>query len=205
MLIALALCASPAAAQMTIEKPPDTTPALSTFRSADDGWFDVSSFLDEKYGFLPVAIPITEPAVGYGAAVGLMFISEPLGQAQAGFGRPDIMLVGGLGTENGTWGLLFADVRHWLGDRLQTQVGLTHLSANLDFHGIGQDRLLDRPPAAVQPRADRRGRAGQVPRGRYTPLGRARVRLRLDPHHLRQAQGDARLARLRRESRTRPA
>jgi Outer membrane protein/protective antigen OMA87 len=107
----------------------------------------VSAFLDEKYGFLPVAIPITEPAVGYGAAVGLMFISEPLGQARAaGFGRPDITLLGGLATENGTWGLIAADMRHWLDDRLQTQVGLTHLSANLDFHGIGQDRLLDRHP-----------------------------------------------------------
>jgi len=42
--------------------------------SADDGWLDVSGFLDQAYGFLPVVIPITEPAVGYGAAGGLAFI-----------------------------------------------------------------------------------------------------------------------------------
>jgi outer membrane protein assembly factor BamA len=106
----------------------------------------VSGFLDEKYGFLPVAIPITEPAVGYGAAVGLAFISQPLGEAREGFGRPDITLGGGLGTENGSWGLMLGDVRHWFDDRLETQAGITHLSANLDFHGIGQDALLDKHP-----------------------------------------------------------
>ena len=49
------------------------TNAPSRFRSAEDGWLDVSGFLDEEYGFLPVVLPITEPAVGYGAAGGLMF------------------------------------------------------------------------------------------------------------------------------------
>ena len=146
LIAALTLCASPAAAQMTIEKPSDTTPAPSKFRSADDGWPDVSGFLDEKYGFLPVLIPITEPAVGYGAAVGLAFLSRPLGEARAGFGRPDITIAGGLGTENGSWGVLVGDVRHWLDDRLETQVGFTHMSANLDFHGIGQDARLDDHP-----------------------------------------------------------
>jgi hypothetical protein len=145
--VAIALCGSAVAAQTPTTATMDAPSKPSKLRSPDDGWFDVGSFLDEKYGFLPVAIPITEPAVGYGAAVGVMFISEPLGQArQAGFGRPDITLVGALGTENGTWGVMLADVRHWFNDRLQTQVGLTHLSANLDFHGIGNDRLLDDHP-----------------------------------------------------------
>jgi hypothetical protein len=43
-----------------------------------DGWFDVSGFLDEKYGFLPLIIPITEPAVGYGATGALAFLDQPL-------------------------------------------------------------------------------------------------------------------------------
>ena len=29
---------------------------------------------------------------------------------------------------------------------LETQAGLTHLSANLDFHGIGRDSRLDKDP-----------------------------------------------------------
>jgi hypothetical protein len=146
ILLALVLCPSWAAAQVVSEKSSDTAPAPSKFWSAEDGWFDVSGFLDEKYGFLPIVIPITEPAVGYGAAVALAFLSQPLGEARAGFGRPDITLAGGVGTENGSWGLLVGDVRHWLDDRLETQAGLTHLSANLDFHGIGQDARLDKHP-----------------------------------------------------------
>ena len=53
-----------------------------------------------------MVIPITEPAVGYGAAGGLTFISTPLSEAQAGFGRPNITIVGGLGTES-NWGQAF--------------------------------------------------------------------------------------------------
>jgi hypothetical protein len=106
----------------------------------------VSGFLDKAYGFLPVVIPITEPAVGYGAAGGLAFIDKPLGKAQAGFGRPNITVVGGLATENGTWGVMAGDMRHWMDDRLQTLVGVVKASVNLDFYGIGENNLLNDHP-----------------------------------------------------------
>jgi len=106
----------------------------------------VSGFLDRSYGFLPVVIPITEPAVGYGAAGGLAFIDKPFGKAQAGFGRPNITFVGGLGTENGTWGVMAGDMRHWLDDRLQTLVGVVYASVNLNFYGIGDDSVLKQHP-----------------------------------------------------------
>jgi hypothetical protein len=118
------------------------THELSRFWSPDDGWFDVSGFLDEKYGFLPIVLPITEPAVGYGAAGGMAYISKPLSDAQAGFGRPNITLLGGMGTENGSWGVVAGDVRNWLDDRLQTLVGFVYASVNLDFYGIGENSLL---------------------------------------------------------------
>ena len=113
----------------------------SRFRSPDDGAFDVSGFLDEKYGFLPVLIPITEPAVGFGGALGVMFLDQPLGKATP-FDRPNVSVVGGLATANGTWGAMGGDLRHWLGGRLQTLVGLVTASVNLDFHGIGEDSVL---------------------------------------------------------------
>jgi outer membrane protein assembly factor BamA len=112
----------------------------------DDGWPDLSSFLDQKFGFLPVAMPITEPAVGYGAAGGLGFLSKPLGDAAKGLGRPNITFVGGMGTENGSWGMFAADSRYWLDDRVQTLAGFVHASVKLDFHGIGHDsKLQDHP------------------------------------------------------------
>ncbi|RLD31002.1 MAG: hypothetical protein DRI73_09535, partial [Bacteroidetes bacterium] len=38
-----------------------------------DNAFDLSHYLYNLHGFLPVISPITEPAVGYGAAVAGMF------------------------------------------------------------------------------------------------------------------------------------
>jgi len=154
------------------EKPsPPATPSNppSKFWSEDDGWLDVSGFLDERYGFIPLVIPITEPAVGYGAAVALAFIDKPLGEAQAGYGRPDITVVGGLGTENGTWGAMAGNISHWLNDSLQTTVGLIHASVNLDFNGIGQDALLNNHPLSynLEP-------SGGMVRAKYR-LGRSYV------------------------------
>ena len=113
----------------------------SRFRSPDDGAFDVSGFLDEKYGFLPILIPITEPAVGFGGALGVMFLDQPLG-ASTQFHRPNVSVVGGLATANGTWGAMGGDLRHWNNGRLQTLVGLMTASINLDFYGIGDDAFL---------------------------------------------------------------
>jgi len=122
------------------------TPAGDEDAPPDDGWPDLSSFLDEKYGFLPVAMPITEPAIGYGVAGGLAFISQPFGAAAKGLGRPDVTFVGGFGTENGSWGVAAMDMRYWLHERVQTLAGFVYASVNLDFHGIGEDSLLEDNP-----------------------------------------------------------
>jgi len=127
-----------------IEK--DEEPDDPRFWSKEDGWFDVSGFLDEKYGFLPIVLPITEPAVGYGAVGALAFFSQPLGAAKDGLGRPSITAVGGMATENGTWGALAADSRYWFDDRLQTVAAVVDASINLDFHGIGEASPLDQHP-----------------------------------------------------------
>jgi hypothetical protein len=135
---------SPAAEKEAL--PTAATNTSSRLISAEDGWLDVSGFLDQKYGFMPLVIPITEPAVGYGAAGGLAFIDKPLGKVQAGFGRPNVTFVGGMGTENGTWGVMAGDMHHWLDDRLQTLVGVVKASVNLDFYGIGKDNVLKDHP-----------------------------------------------------------
>jgi outer membrane protein assembly factor BamA len=122
----------------------DEKPA-SLFRSPDDGWLDISGFLDQVYGFVPVAIPITEPAVGYGAAAALAFIDKPSDNPAAGFGRPNITVVGGLGTENGTRGAFAGDVRHWNDERTKTLVAGIRASVNLDFYGIGRDNFSGAP------------------------------------------------------------
>ena len=117
----------------------------SSLIDPEDGRLDMSKFIDQAYGFVPLVMPITEPAVGYGAAGGLIFIDRPEQQGEAGFRRPNITAVGGLATENGTWGVMAGDMRYWLDDRLQTLAGFAYAPVNLDFYGIGDGFLRENP------------------------------------------------------------
>ena len=125
---------------------PTDKPTDKPTEKDDDGWPDFSDFLDDKFGFLPLARPITEPAVGYGVGGGLMFISKPLGQAAQGLGRPNITGVGGLGTSNGSWGVFSMDLRYWADDRVQTLIAGIYASVNLDYYGTGNDSALHDDP-----------------------------------------------------------
>ena len=119
----------------------DTTRQESLFISEEDGWVDISGFLDTQFGFLPIAAPISEPAVGYGAAAALTFMGR-----RTGGRRPDITAIGGFGTANGTWGGFAADSRYWLDEHLQTFGGLLYASMNLDYYGLGKTGELANNP-----------------------------------------------------------
>jgi len=49
-----------------------STAKASLFRDAEDGHFDMSRWLLEHRGFLPVPIIVTDPAVGNGGGVALL-------------------------------------------------------------------------------------------------------------------------------------
>jgi hypothetical protein len=111
----------------------------SRFVDPDDGWFDVSGFLDTAYGFVPVIAPITEPAVGYGAAGALVFVDRREPGAGERYARPNIAAVGGLATENGTRGLFAGHLGTWMDGRLRTLVAAADADVNLEFFGLGGD------------------------------------------------------------------
>ncbi len=113
----------------------------SKLRDPVDGQFDVSGFLDTAYGFIPIVMPITEPAIGYGAGVGLVFIDKPKTE-EGKYARPNISAVGGFGTENGTKGGFAVDSRYWLDGKLQTLAGVLSASVNLDYYGQGENSAL---------------------------------------------------------------
>ncbi len=136
--------------------------------SREDGWLDVSGFIDQAYGFIPLVVPITEPAVGYGATVGLVFVDREVENAEAGFGRPNLSFVGGLQTENDTKGVFAADSRYWFDDQLQSLVGGFDMSVNLDYYGIGSDPSLENDPQRYNISA-----SGAFLMGRYR-LGKSR-------------------------------
>lgn len=109
----------------------------------------MSDFLLNHKGALPVPTVITEPAVGYGAGLGLLFFSEPVSEAAAsarasgkGPAPPNITAIGGAYTENGTWAAGLAHFHTWDGDRYRYLGAIAKVDAQLDYYG-----LLNQPRA----------------------------------------------------------
>ena len=143
--------------------------APASFRDPQDGWLDFSQFLDTAYGFIPLAAPITEPAVGYGAVGALAFIDRRApGWGERG-ARPNIAVVGALGTENGTRGAFAGHLGSWLDGRLRTLVAVADADVNLEFFGLGGDRPPGGPGLKYSVAA-RGGAAGASYRLGATPL-----------------------------------
>lgn len=114
-----------------------------SFFDPEDGALDMSDFLLNHKGALPVPTIITEPAAGYGAGLGLMFFSQSMADAAAsarasgkGPAPPNITGVGGAYTENGTWGAGVAHFHTWDGDRYRYLGALAKVDANLDYYGL---------------------------------------------------------------------
>jgi hypothetical protein len=138
---ASARAAGPDAADSAEVSPPAIGDAPAGARSRlldpDDGQLDLSSFLEHPYGFLPIPIVVTEPAVGYGGGAVGMWVRPREEAGHEGWSRPNISAAGGLGTENGTWVAFAGDTSRWLDGRLHTIAGAGAGKVNLDFYGAG--------------------------------------------------------------------
>lgn len=115
------------------------------FFDPQDGQFDLSYFLENPRGFLPVPIVVTEPAVGYGGGGAGLFLRPRKEAGEEGWARPDISAVGGIATQNGTWAGFAGDASRFLDGRLRTLAGGGAGQVNLDFYGLSDDPAsLDR-------------------------------------------------------------
>jgi hypothetical protein len=111
-LALLATAAKQVFAQGTVEPPatqtePTERTGRARFFDPDDGQLDLSYFLENPRGFLPIPIVITEPAVGYGGGAGGLFLRPHKEAGAEGWARPDISGVGGFATQNGTWAAFY--------------------------------------------------------------------------------------------------
>jgi hypothetical protein len=128
-----------------------------SFSDPEDGQFDMSDFLLKHKGALPVPVVITEPAVGYGLGLGLLFFSGPLTQTEANDGDswsnrvpPNVTAVGGLYTQNGTWAAAAAHFHTWDNDRYRYLGALAKVDAHLDYFGLStQPRAYTLQGAAI--------------------------------------------------------
>ncbi|PTP77864.1 BamA/TamA family outer membrane protein [Vibrio splendidus] len=113
-----------------------------------DGQLDMGEYLAENaYGFLPVPILITEPAVGYGGGFTGIFMHESEEQKNtrkqlaeksidggAQLLTPAITAVGGFATENGTWMAFVGHKRSWNEDSIRYLGGLGYGDINMTFY-----------------------------------------------------------------------
>jgi len=107
---------------------------LKKHRDSIDGAIDLSHFLSDLNGVLPVLSPITEPAVGYGlAGAGLYFINkEP--QKNQTFQKPDIVGIGAGFTENGTWFVGGGYSGIWKNDHIRYRGIFAYGDVNLTYY-----------------------------------------------------------------------
>ncbi len=121
-----------------------------------DGRFDVSQYLSENaYGFLPVPIIITDPAVDGGLGVaGLLFHEseeqknkrlEAMQSADSNAARylvpPSISVVAGAGTGNESWFGGLGHMGFFDQGRIRYKGGIGHGDINLAFFGSGRVSL----------------------------------------------------------------
>jgi hypothetical protein len=114
--------------------------SLSSFRDSLDNAIDISDWLINKKGVLLVPSIITEPAVGYGAAIAALFFHSSYSEKK---GPPSISGVMGGGTLNGTWAAGIFHAGYWKRDRIRYLGIAARLYANLEFYGSGNLGLLD--------------------------------------------------------------
>jgi hypothetical protein len=105
-----------------------------------DGALDASVWLATRSGFVPLVAPITEPAVGYGAAGGLVFFhpregGPPPGSEGGGFSPPSLSAAMAFATSNGSWGAGGGNMGVWREDSIRYLGGAAYASLNLDFYG----------------------------------------------------------------------
>jgi hypothetical protein len=134
-------CAAGEAADAATTRPA-TRPAPSLFRDPEGGAFDVSNFLSTRVGFLPMAVPITEPAVGYGLGLGLTFFHDKPQAVNYPGQPPRVILpsmttVFGAGTENGTLAAGLAHIGVWNDGKIRYVGAGGYASLNLDWFGRG--------------------------------------------------------------------
>ncbi len=96
--------------------------AASKFTDPEDGAFDLSDLLLTHRGVLPVPTLITEPAVGYGLGLGLLYFTMPKKSADApgdAKAPPNVTGLGGFATGTHSWGVGLMHFHTWDDDHIR--------------------------------------------------------------------------------------
>lgn len=114
-------------------------------RDTVDNAFDISNYLYNLHGLLPIISPITEPAVGYGAAAAAMYFIPKKNVEKGKFKMPDIAAAFGGYTANNTWFAGLGYFGFWKEDRVRYRGIIGYGSVNLKYYGAGNPILSKYP------------------------------------------------------------
>ena len=116
-----------------------------TFIDPYDSAFDVSSYLFDLHGFLPIISPITEPAVGIGAALAGVFFIPKKNKNPHEFKTPDITGFATGYTKNKTWFVGAGYIGFWKDDHIRYRGVFGYADVKLKYYGDGDDFLSKHP------------------------------------------------------------
>lgn len=136
----------------TILSPMATAGIMEDMIDQDDGWVDASHFiLNNPYGFLPVPIIITEPAVGNGLGGAIVFFHETEEEKKERkriatenkkvFIPPSATIAFGAYTTSDSWVAGGGHIAHWKDDNIRYEGYAGLANVNLDFYGIGDSNV----------------------------------------------------------------
>jgi hypothetical protein len=110
-----------------------------------DNAFDISHYMYNLNGLLPIVSPITEPAVGFGGALAALYFIPKKSNKNNKFQMPDIVGVAGGLTENGTWFAGAGYFGFWKDDHIRYRGVVGYGDVNLKYYGNGGDFLNNNP------------------------------------------------------------
>jgi hypothetical protein len=128
---------------------------MDQFLDPKDGALDMSQWLVERKGFLPIPLFISDPAVGYGLGAGLAFFHKSDEDIEKNKQAneddmlslpPSISFAAGVYTENESWLLGGGHFGSWKNDNIRYLGAVGGADINLKFYGLEDDSSLDNNP-----------------------------------------------------------
>jgi len=115
-----------------------------SLRDTVTGAIDLSDMIYNARGFMPIPVIVTEPAVGYGGGLAVLYLL-PQKKKYDRYVPPDIYGVMGLGTQNKTWlvgGLAF---KVWGPDKVRYIAALARPVIHIKYYGNNNEYLSENP------------------------------------------------------------
>lgn len=119
-----------------------------SLRDSEDNAIDLSSYLIDFKGVMPVPIIITEPATGYGGGAALIYFHNRKTKYKS-YVAPDLTGVAGFGTQNKTWGAAAFHTHTFGENRVRTTTAFILPKLRYDYYGNNSE-LLSKNPVTVK-------------------------------------------------------